>query len=184
MGPRFAELSHWRDAMRALRFVGLLTIVLSTMALSQSSPVPPINQSTRVVSPTNGSQAWIFDQHGTLPLSFDLRRPPSSPWSEHKGAFPRNIRRAGMRAANSASGAIFLTAPIYGSGADGEYSVAVADLNGDGKLDLVVANYCVSSDCATGGYVGVLLGNGDGTFQTAVTYGSGGYEAGFVAVGA
>ena len=32
------------------------------------------------------------------------------------------------------------------------------------------------------GTVGVLLGNGDGTFQTAVTYGSGGYWANSVAV--
>ncbi len=32
------------------------------------------------------------------------------------------------------------------------------------------------------GTVGVLLGNGDGTFQTAVTYDSGGYEAISVAV--
>lgn len=53
--------------------------------------------------------------------------------------------------------------------------VAVADLNGDGRPDLVV-----TSD--EGGTAGVLLGNGDGTFQPAVTYGSGG-SAASVAVG-
>jgi hypothetical protein len=37
-------------------------------------------------------------------------------------------------------------------------SVAVGDLNGDGKADIVFATYM-------GEYVGVLLGNGDGTFQ-------------------
>ena len=39
-----------------------------------------------------------------------------------------------------------------------------------------------SSDCVDGGGNGtavVLLGNGDGTFQTAVTYGSGGQYAVF-----
>ena len=44
----------------------------------------------------------------------------------------------------------------------------------------VVANYCANSNCGDGtvnGTVGVLLGNGDGTFQTVVTYGSGGYGA-------
>jgi hypothetical protein len=45
-------------------------------------------------------------------------------------------------------------------------SVAVGDFNGDGKLDLVVAN-------TTGNNVSVLLGNGDGTFQLAVDYGAG-----------
>ena len=41
-------------------------------------------------------------------------------------------------------------------------SVAVGDFNGDGKLDLVVANQ--------DGTVSVLLGKGDGTFQPAVNY--------------
>jgi hypothetical protein len=41
------------------------------------------------------------------------------------------------------------------------------DLNRDGKLDLVVANSYASNSVTTGS-VGVLLGNGDGTFQAAV----------------
>ena len=69
----------------------------------------------------------------------------------------------------------FQTAVPYPSGAFGAASVAVADINGDSKLDLLVANCSGSkSDCSGGGgSIGVLLGNGDGTFQTAVTYGSG-----------
>ncbi|HLJ92254.1 MAG TPA: VCBS repeat-containing protein, partial [Gemmataceae bacterium] len=42
-------------------------------------------------------------------------------------------------------------------------SVAVGDFDGDGHLDLAVANYF-------GANVSVLLGNGDGTFQTAQSY--------------
>ena len=46
------------------------------------------------------------------------------------------------------------------------YSVALGDFNGDGKLDLAVANALDNS-------VSVLLGNGDGTFQTQTTYATG-----------
>src|SRR5207247_1298633 len=45
-------------------------------------------------------------------------------------------------------------------------SVAIADVNGDGKLDIIVSNQ-------NAGNVSVLLGNGDGTFQGHVDYGAG-----------
>jgi YVTN family beta-propeller protein len=48
------------------------------------------------------------------------------------------------------------------------YSVITADFNDDGKLDLAVTN-AVSS----GGTVSILLGNGDGTFQSPVAYTAG-----------
>jgi hypothetical protein len=76
----------------------------------------------------------------------------------------------------------FQIAVPYNSGGNTSTSVAVADVNGDGKPDLLVANLCVSSNDCTSGSVGVLLGNGDGTFQTAVPYSSGGYGAYSVAV--
>jgi len=68
----------------------------------------------------------------------------------------------------------FQTAASFDSGGSGTVSVAVADVSGDGKPDLVVANQCLSSTNCTNGTVGVLLGNGNATFQPVVTYGSGG----------
>ena len=78
----------------------------------------------------------------------------------------------------------FQPALTFASGGSSPMSVGVADVNGDGKPDLVVANYC-STACdypPTEGSVGVLLGNGDGTFQPAVVYDSGGTGATSIAI--
>lgn len=63
----------------------------------------------------------------------------------------------------------FQSVVSYDSG--GNYAaVAVADVNRDGKLDLVVVNGCGDVNCSTEGSVGVLFGNGDGTFQPVVLH--------------
>src|SRR5215472_354237 len=56
-------------------------------------------------------------------------------------------------------------------------SVAVGDFNGDGALDLAVANTCFGCD-----FVSVFMGKGDGSFQAARIFG-GGTGPLFVAVG-
>ena len=47
--------------------------------------------------------------------------------------------------------------------AGGPWSMAIGDVNGDGKTDVVTGNYAAST-------ASVLLGNGDGTFKARVDY--------------
>jgi hypothetical protein len=120
----------------------------AVMLLAQSNPVLPVHSTASVASPTSSTQLA----------------------STRFGA-----AAASQTGPAQTSGLNFAPVVVYGSGGYAPYSVALADVNGDGKLDLLVANY-------GSGTVGVLLGNGDGTFQTAVAYGSGGSYAVSVAV--
>jgi hypothetical protein len=140
--------------MKRAYFACLFLCLTTTFLLSQRNPLLPINRRTRVVPPVSASQvnpkaqARVLNQYGKLPLSFEGRSLDAS--------------------------SIFLEAPTYSAGGVA-VALTTADVNGDGKLDLIVANDQSNT-------VGVLLGNGDGTFQAAVTYGSGGYGALSVAV--
>ena len=61
----------------------------------------------------------------------------------------------------------FGTPVVYLQGAT-PVSLAVGDINKDGKLDLVAAIPCADFMCSTG-TINVLLGKGDGTFQTPLS---------------
>jgi len=64
----------------------------------------------------------------------------------------------------------FQTPPSYLTGGNSSVATTIADLNGDGKLDLIVTNQCASNSSCSNGSVSVLLGNGDGTVQAATSY--------------
>lgn len=63
---------------------------------------------------------------------------------------------------------VFLPTVVYPSGANATIFVALADVNHDGNLDAIVMDTCHGGYCS--GNMGVLLGNGDGTFVAAVNY--------------
>jgi hypothetical protein len=159
--------------MRSIRFVCLFAIFISMLVLAQSSRAPVVNQ-------PNGLPVAQQSHPGVPPNLFQM--PQGKPFAQ-RGA--RAFKERAIRRGNSSSGLNFAPVVLYGSGEsenDGPVSVAVADVNGDGKPDLLVTNVCESSSNCNNGSVGVLLGNGDGTFQTAVVYGSGGHEPYSVAV--
>jgi hypothetical protein len=66
----------------------------------------------------------------------------------------------------------------YGAG-PGAQSIATADFNGDGKIDLAVGD---TNTVTFAGYVSVLLGNGDGTFQPPATFPTKGQATGQIAI--
>src|ERR1035437_6131273 len=69
-----------KDLMNRAYLVCLLQLLTATFLLSQSNPVPLINQTASVVSPVSASQAdpkaqaKILDQYGKLPLSFEANQ--------------------------------------------------------------------------------------------------------------
>ena len=74
--------------------------------------------------------------------------------------------------------------PVYYPTGPAVSGIATADLNGDGNFDLITADECDVQNCSndTLGLVSVLLGNGDGTFQSHVDYPTGFFSTS-VAVG-
>src|SRR5579864_6198422 len=149
-------------------------------ATVSSLPKRPINSlATTPGSSLSFLPAVLYDSGGTSPLSV-------------VAADVNGDGKLDVIVANSVSGTVgvllgngdgtFLPVVLYSSGGLRAESIVAADLNGDGKLDLVVASCVPSGSNCGSGLVGVLLGNGDGTFQPAVTYSTGPFSATAVAV--
>jgi len=135
--------------MKSFSYISFLALLLTMLLFAQSNP------------------AIYPDQPNAPPIARTPQAEATAPVSESARALK----------------AKFAPAVAYASGAYAASSVAVADVNGDGYPDLVVANRCQSSTtCDSTGVVSVLLGNDDGTFQAPLTYSSGGVQPYSVAI--
>jgi FG-GAP-like repeat/RTX calcium-binding nonapeptide repeat (4 copies) len=93
------------------------------------------------------------------------RTPSNTPRPRPVGRSRRRPARLRVETLDDRSLPSFATPITYAAGGDPQ-AVATADFNGDGRLDLVVANYSSNT-------VSVLMGNGNGTFQPASSYATG-----------
>jgi hypothetical protein len=148
-------------------FIGILILLIAAAVLAQTSGA----------GQTSGKEAAVLATAGTT-VSAQAER-PLMPWTHDAGSFPvgrSHTKRHGARPMDG--GSLFGPVTLYDlGGADPSAqftSVAVADVNDDGKPDVVVTN--------GDGTLSVLLGNGDGSFQPPVTYNPGLQEPTGVAV--
>jgi len=158
----------WVSVVMVVVFCGLY------LSIAEAQSAPGVAQGARP------SEIQLSLQEQTN--ARELRRGPVTPAelalkNAQKTANKIHPFATGMPFANS----IFLAALDYDSAGQDTRSVAVADLNNDGFVDLVTADSCATNNCS-GGSISVLLGNGDGTFQAAVGYSSGGENATAVAI--
>ena len=178
----------------------LMTLAASVPAWCQSNPVPFISQPLVPDAVPPGGGAFTLTVNGTgfvpgavvnwngVPLATTFATsslltatvPPSDIATAGTASItvanPGGIvsSPAALPVINAVSDVAFGLTTKLNAGSEPQ-GVAVADLNGDGKLDAVI---CYSGDSV----VAVLLGNGDGTFQPQVEYAAGAYPAGVLAV--
>jgi Calx-beta domain/FG-GAP-like repeat len=110
---------------------------------------------------------WSSDAHGIVAADFN-----------HDGKADLAWGNAGVVDVVLSNGdGTFQPAQSYAA-AD-PWSVSLADLNGDGNIDLVTSPILPWSGVTLNGPTNVLLGNGDGTFQAAQNYAGAGLVGDF-----
>ncbi len=195
--------------MKVARFVWPFVLFAFATALAQN-PVPLVNQPLVPDAVAPGGSGFTLTVNGTgfvsgAVVNWDETGLVTTFVSESQ--LTATVPAADISAAGTGSvtvtnptpgsgtsnvqyvGVAYPTSPItaasavnYGTGGSSSNWVVVADVNGDHIPDLVVVNQCVSPTNCNTGTVAVLLGNGDGTFQSAVPYSTGEGGADFVAV--
>ena len=185
--------------MRSARTFGVCIIFLSTLAMAQSASIPTIEQPVVPSAAQPGGAGFTLTINGAgfnapptavlwgegtnvthlkiasststqvtvaIPASLITTAGTSSVSLLNASGNPSNVQF--FQIATPAS-PLFAAPVDYGVGTSGTVGIGfslAADFNGDGILDLAVA----VSNPVSGPAVAVLLGNSDGTFQSATSY--------------
>jgi hypothetical protein len=138
-------------------FIAILILVIAASVLAQTSGAGQSSRKADAVSAPAGTAVLAQVER------------PATPWTDSAETFAvsRSQKNRSGAAPMGGNPLQFLPVVAYDSGGLGASSLTVGDLNGDGYPDIVATN----ADSDT---VGVLLGNGDGTFRAPVSYSSGG----------
>src|ERR1700728_3531069 len=147
-----------------------VTSFLVVLAADLACELYPTGAAAQMFSRVSAKAASPLTRSLSIPKSPRPLTPAEEMFaSQHKNLKPRPRTTPGLP---TSAKQIFKTAITSSSGGSETYNAATADLNGDGKLDVVMASQCSSNNCSNGA-VTVLLGNGDGTYQTPVSYATG-----------
>ena len=135
---------------------------------AQSVIVADFNGDHKLDLAVGGSQVSVLLGNGNGTFQKPLVSPGTAPLAvaDFNGDSKLDLYAGGDILLGDGNGTFVLNATYPDAAA-----AAVADLNGDGKPDLVLAQ-CCGVNSSDGYSVAVLLGNGDGTFQAAVEYGT------------
>jgi hypothetical protein len=155
-----------RQRSPKIRILGVSVVFIATLTVLIAF-ASPAQQALGTGQPSAKSSAVSVTVRASTPAQAFHPLLPGANDTERIAVSRMPTKRHDAHAMTPVNFLNFLPAVTYNSGGSYPASVAVADVNGDGKPDLLVAN-------KGSGTVSVLLGNGDGTFQPAVSYGSGG----------
>ena len=142
-------------------------VVYSVASSPQSVVICDFNGDGKLDLAVGGSGVSVLLGNGNGTFQKGLDSPGGSPLAvaDFNGDGKLDLFAGGTVLLGNGNGTFEVSA-TYPSG----IAIAAADLNGDGKLDLVIAQDALNNDLSDYS-VAVLLGNGDGTFQTPVQYG-------------